>query len=571
VQVPDLNKTSANLPKPLPSEDRKPEKIRAERNLEKWPAIWQPAKAHTKLEARYFERDLTLADGKQVRAKVKVGFTDEGMLTTEDQKTYYALVKHWHDSEGGDEVTPFSIRKLAKILHKNGWGTNVIESITESLSRLRVTPFTWTNSYVDGSNKEVLEEIDRFTILADLKIVRRKKDGHITYEAGYYRFNDFITKNLLSKHTKPVLFDTILKFKSPIAQLLYTHVDLMLYGKSQYERRTLELFDELGLKGTAYKNPSNRKQKLIPALKELAGVQVTSGWISEATLERTKDGKDYKVVFRKAAAPEPAGEDVVLDSPDETPVEVLSEKDTLVLRAEELIRHFHKLFHQVENHTPQLKEVGQAVSLIASLGFDKARYVIDFSRSAAEETKYKPQTFGGILQYTNRAGERYEAACLAKENSQQRQAKQDEDARLEAAYDTYLSSAIDQFLVDPDHQAEMAGIYELERAVLRGQFPQFPGESLEILVKYAGRKEIRERLKLLSFDEFVRQQMESDRAAAEPTTQPASGTDITEPAGEVTASEPEGTSELSSPQHQDGVSEPATNPIAPETDSGTAV
>jgi hypothetical protein len=538
VQVPDLNKTAGDSPKPPPQEDRKPEKIRPDLNLEKWPAIWQPAKANTKLEDRYLERDLTLADGRQVHAKVKVGFTGEGMLNTEDQKTYYALVKHWYDSGCGDEVTPFSVRKLAKILRKKGWGTNVIESITASLIRLRATPFTWTNSYYDASSKEMLEDVELFNILADLKVVRRKKDGHITYEAGFYRFNNFITKNLLSKHTKPVLFDLILEFKSPIAQLLYTHVDLMLFGKSQYERRTLELFDELGLKGKAYKILSNRKQKLIPALKELTGVPVTSGWISEATLERTKDGKDYKVVFRKTAAPELEGNDSGFDSRDEQPDEVAPEKHDATLRAEELVRYFHKFFHGIENHTPQSKEVGQAVSLIALLGFDKARYVIEFSKPAAEETNFKPQTFGGILQYTNRAVSAYDQAVLAKERTEQHKAEQNEAACLETEHDAYIRSAIDQFIADPNHQKEVADILELERAVLRGQFPNWQGDSLETLVTHAVRKEIRERLKLLSFEEFARQQMEHKQAASESSAQLAQETDLITPADKDITAEP---------------------------------
>src|SRR5262245_49541842 len=76
------------------AEDRA-DRIWAERNLEKWPSIWRPARAHTKLETRYIEREIESPSGKRVTAKVKVGFTDEGDLTTEDQKTYYALIKQW--------------------------------------------------------------------------------------------------------------------------------------------------------------------------------------------------------------------------------------------------------------------------------------------------------------------------------------------------------------------------------------------------------------------------------------------------------------------------------------------
>ena len=138
-----------------------------------------------------------------------------------------------------------------------------------------------------------------FNILADLKIIKRRVDGHITREAGYFKFNDFILKNIFNNYSKPVLLEVVLSFKSEIAQLLYTHLDLMLARRTTYERKTRELFDDLGLDGKAYRNVSNRVQKLKPALEELTGVRLSTGFIVSATLEKTADGKDYKIVIVK--------------------------------------------------------------------------------------------------------------------------------------------------------------------------------------------------------------------------------------------------------------------------------
>ena len=448
--------------------EKRADRVSAERNIEKWPAIWQPARANFNPEPRYLEREIELANGRRVNAKVKVGFTDEGVLTTEDQKTYYALVKQWQENDCSDGHIAFSVRKLSRLLQKKGWGTNVIESITHSLRKLRVTPFTWTNSYHDVAVGDTVEEIELFNILSELKIVRRNTDGHITYEGGYYRFNDFIMRNLLARHTKPVLFDTILNFQSEIAQLLYTHIDLILFDKRQYERRTKELFDDLGIKGVAYKHVANRKQKLTKALKELHGVRLTSGWIREARLERTKDGKDYKVIFQKSAgtlrlsrgqrqeenAPRPS----VTTETTETP-------QPLAVRAEDLVRHFHRAFHAVENHNPQSKELNQAISLIATYGTERARYVIDFSRRAADETRYKPQTFGGILQYTSRALAQHERNSRSAERRQQNRLVDDDEARANARQEQQRQ--ILQSLAPEEYQARF------ERAK-RDLFVQLP-------------------------------------------------------------------------------------------------
>jgi len=37
---------------------KRADRISAERNIEKWPAIWQTAKAHLNPEARHFEREI---------------------------------------------------------------------------------------------------------------------------------------------------------------------------------------------------------------------------------------------------------------------------------------------------------------------------------------------------------------------------------------------------------------------------------------------------------------------------------------------------------------------------------
>ena len=220
------------------------EKIRPDLNLEKW-SIWQPSKSKSKPRERIFQREIVLPDGKKVSAEVEVGFTNKGALTTEDQKTFYALIKIWEDKGRPTEQTYYSSRGLARALHK-GWGTNVIDATDQSLLRLRMTPLIWRNSYHDSARKDVIEQLDPFNILSDLKVIRRKTDGHITQEYGYFKFNDFILTNLLNHYTKPLLLDVVLGFKTELAQILYTHLDLIMARRDHYERKTKELFEDLG-------------------------------------------------------------------------------------------------------------------------------------------------------------------------------------------------------------------------------------------------------------------------------------------------------------------------------------
>lgn len=436
------------------------EKIRPERNLEKW-SLWSPASSKNPPRARVIEREITLPNGDKAIGRLKIGFTDQGELTTEDQRTYYALVKHW-ELNGRPATTPFSLKKLTKLLKKK-WGTRNIETLTESLARLYATPLFWTNAYHDSASGKTHESLEGFRVLDSLKIIKTRVDGHITKEAGYFKFNELILSNLQNNHTKPVLFDVVLGFKSEIAQLIYTHIDLILAGNTFYERKTIELFADLGISGKTYKFASKRKQALDPALKELQGVPLSKGGvIASATLERTKDNKDYKVVFRKGSARKvqeaPTADPLVQEeSRDEEESQAQPYQKQLTPQEEkgaELVAHFYRLFHQAERHKPSSKERDQATSLIAQYGETIARFIVDYSHKAAPTTNYKPQTFGGIIQYAARAAAEYERKQKEKERRQQAEAEAAADRRREAAEATARERAQERYnrLPEADRQ-----------------------------------------------------------------------------------------------------------------------
>jgi hypothetical protein len=410
-------------------------KIRPDLNLEKW-TLWHPAKSKSQPRAKTLRRVFDLPDGSRVTAEVEVGFTNKGVLTTEDQRTFYALLKLWEDKGRSTEQTYYSLRRLAKILKKR-WGTNVIDATSESLIRLRITPLIWKNSYHNSAEKETVEILDPFNILSDLKIIRRRSDGHVTQEYGYFKFNDFILKNILANYTKPLLIDTVLSFRSEIAQLLYTHLDLIMARRTHYERNTRDLlYDDLGLEGESYQNPSNRKQILERALAELRGVRLTTGVITSATIEKTKDRKDYKIIIHKSAQQQvppndypvehregelPAGtaeelasingEDSTLradNMPNQSTVTPTSTR--LETQARDLVLYFYKCFHETEKVYPPSKAISQALALIGHHGEDLARYIVDFAHKTAPETTFKIETFGGVLQYTSRAIQAYDTA-----------------------------------------------------------------------------------------------------------------------------------------------------------------
>ncbi len=395
------------------------EKIRSELNVEKWPAMWQPAKSKNRPTLRTMEREITATDGTRIVSRVEVGYTQLGTLTTEEQKMLYVLIKLWEDSGKPNTQVFFSSRELARMLKKKGWGTNVIQAITKSLRKLRTIPIEWINSYHDRTNNgDVLVDRRPFTLLGELRVVERKHDGAVNSSQGYFKFDDHILTNLQLNYTKPVCIEEFFKLKSEVAQLIYSHVDLMLFDKSKYERRSRELFNDLGLKNHEYTHMYERKRAIERALKELEGIRLSSGVLKSATIEKTNDGKDYKVAFSKGAA---ARIEVGVESaPELIPPSVVineyfAQKDSLQMQGEELVAEFYKRFHNVLNRGADSKQVAQAISLIVHHGFEAAQFIIEYSWKAAQETNYQPQTFGGILQYTSRALAEYDRLKAARE------------------------------------------------------------------------------------------------------------------------------------------------------------
>jgi len=119
--------------------------------------------------------------------------------------------------------------------------------------------------------------------------------------------------------------------------------------------------------------------------------------------------------------------------------------EALRTQAHALVQHFHQRFHGMPDVIPSARELTQARDLIAQYGVDQARHLVDFSVTAAHETDYRPQTFGGILQYTARALADYAHAqqrrdAEARERDASRRAQEDEQLRRQ--YEDYYATRL---------------------------------------------------------------------------------------------------------------------------------
>jgi len=435
--------------------------IRPELNLEKWPSLWEPAKSRRVFKTRVIERDITLSNGNSMTARVRIAPSTEGTLTTEEQRHFYGLIRIWEeDGRLVEEVTHFSLQRLAKVL-KKGWGPRNIETMVQSLTRLLATTIFWENAYFDKANGETKKELHGFHILEELYVAQVSKNGHVTKESCYFRFNNFILNNMLANHTKPVLLDTVLAFQSDIAQILYTYLDLMLSDKDWFRRRSRELFfDELGLKGSAYQNVSDRKRTLERVLKELQGVQLTTGFITGISLEKTVDGKDYNLVVRKGRSkPKKV---IAIETVSVTPplfLESFASEEKMPLPASSesslalsIVSYFYEIFHQSGSSAlPSSKEIAQAQDHLERLGEEATRFLIQYAFQEAPKTKFSIQTYGGILRYEARAMNAFSGKRAQEETRREEKQKavlikahETHSNRFQTAYLNYLRQTLAQ-------------------------------------------------------------------------------------------------------------------------------
>lgn len=129
------------------------EKIRPELNLEKW-SIFAPA--HSKIKrARTIIRITTLPDESVRTSQVSVDATERlGTLTTEEQKTYYALIKIWEDKGKPKDTVPFSLRRVARTRGRK-WGTRALNETVNEMRRLTGIPLEWSGNGVPRLNSKL--------------------------------------------------------------------------------------------------------------------------------------------------------------------------------------------------------------------------------------------------------------------------------------------------------------------------------------------------------------------------------------------------------------------------------
>ncbi len=330
--------------------------MRPDLNIERWQLF-----ATSQFKGN--SRELVRGSAKVIIGRVRdasepQGYREVGVLRIPEMKCFYALVKLWEEAgRPWEESVSFSLYEVARVLGMS-WSGRTCALLEEWLDRLKKIPIDWINAYHQkdlGITESVLHS---FTLLSDLVLYKRSVSGTVRQAQSSFKFHERVLRNLVEHYTKPLNLRVLLRLKKEISVLLYRHLDLIMADKDRYERTTEGLLrEDLQLEGGRYRYPSRRKQVLEPALRELEGVELSTGVLQGARLERTSDGSDWKVVFEKAPfAPSETGSARPLSAGERAEVEGLVEEILRVV-GDEHSRPFYAQLARLAVRAPRLRDL----------------------------------------------------------------------------------------------------------------------------------------------------------------------------------------------------------------------
>jgi hypothetical protein len=336
-----------------------------------------------------------------------------------------------------------AIKDLRKAAHQNA-GTYII-------AKLHYTA-------TDGTTRTLEAGFTRYSIIFTGE---RLPDG-TQADAIYLLLNEPYWEVLNSAPTRPLDYD-YLQALPPTAQRCYEIISAKLFTALKYGHPHAKLLYSEYCTFAAqqrYTDYDRVKKQMYKVHKP----HVTSGYLAKVRYEAAPDGAaapDWLMYYvpgpkahaeyaacnprrpaRPAAGPQPARLAAAVPAAPSSPAD-----DTLATQAQALVQDFHQRFHGTPDVVPSAKELTQARTLLTRHGLAQARYLVDFSVTAAQETAYRPQIFGGILQYAARARATYAQAqerAAAEEHAREEQRRAQEAEQRQRQYEASRAARLEQ-------------------------------------------------------------------------------------------------------------------------------
>ena len=258
-------------------------------------------------EVRVFKAELKQPNGKvggqRIVIKPAVGAR---AYTTYTQRIYYALVLIWYEKGEQDGSLIFSLRELARRLRLQ-WGGDTADRLVREIQCLNETTINWILSF-ERADHIGRDSLEGFHVLDRIRIERgeeRRVHGTRFEVNCLIKFNDQIVANIIANKISPINFSALLSFKSGIAEMLYVRVDSLLATLRLCQWSSQTIIEELRLEDIAEytRNAATRRRLLSKIAREMHGKPTSTGEVIVAVVERTANGKDWKLICTKSKRP----------------------------------------------------------------------------------------------------------------------------------------------------------------------------------------------------------------------------------------------------------------------------
>ena len=214
-------------------------------------------------------------------------------LTTTSSELWYTILQIW-ERRGcpSDGVIYTSGIEIFRILNIKA-GKAAYQQLYRELTVLRSSVLTWDFSFIEIKNEEkaAYEGRRETSFLADFSYLnkRYRKTNDIFSQLLTITINPFMVKNIEHGLSKPLRFREYLKISSYDAKRLYAMLDIFLVKKTTWERNSIALFDELGIRGKRYQNQFARKAKIKELIEHLNHKKISNGTLKLSIREGKKD------------------------------------------------------------------------------------------------------------------------------------------------------------------------------------------------------------------------------------------------------------------------------------------
>lgn len=461
--------------------------VKIEKNLNTL-GFFTPAKhrgSKSREKVVFFRREL---NGKTVEAQATIlPSAKYGLPTTADLDKYLAFHKLLEQmrNQVGEISNPvgFTSTQLLTVLGIKDAGNNY-QDIHEWLQRMTLTGINSKGTVYMARRKVWVS--DTFHVFDRVVTMGSTLPDGKAADRNYVWLSDWQLENINSNYLLPIDLETYRKLRNQIAKILVPLLQVWLYAsraEGRFEKRYPELCEILDI--VCHKHLSLIRRQLEPSLGELA----EHGYLAAWAIQPTVDGREYKLV---ATHGEKFYRDQKLRSsssigqiePAPTPLlKQLTERGINELQA-------HRLLRSLPADQPVLDQL------------EYGDYLVWKSRSAI---KNAPGFYIYLLRHNILPPETFETTSRREARQRNERREADDHRRrilLEDEYHDFCRERIRVYFqsLPAEKQAEM--LAEKTR-VVRRQWSHLPPVTVEELAHRQIESELRDRLRLPSFDEFV--------------------------------------------------------------------